>query len=137
MLPTHATLVDSSGVGGYALRHFGEGVTIPPGIHRPCKIALFVQPGYRSLVWSARIEGTAAVGRMRLATDTTQVGHLSGGVSGGPTMGTAIEGPPDEHGGWTIGAKVDYQSAGCGLLALCLYGTLSGGRVTWIAASQV
>jgi hypothetical protein len=142
LLPVVPRLFQSSGVGGYARRAWGDGVDLDTQMPRlTCPLTIYMAKELRTLHWRARLvpktTGAALFGQVRLAADGNQPGAQN--VSFQPeesVVDLRALGAPDANDGWTIGGKgIVSPSTDC-YAGFALYGTGAGLRVVWAAISQ-
>ena len=142
LLPVEPQLVMRGALAGWAKRCYGEGWKYDPmKAARGCPLVLHVLEGFPVINWIARVECDPECGRvsgtLRIASDTAQAGaHAAGLMPEGSSIDLTKLGDPDEHGGWFVAGRARMIIQGEQMLALQLYGMLSGARVRWFAASQ-
>lgn len=138
MLPVNLQLLKTSACGGYVKRSFGQGWQYDPLRASKGPALFFFAVPQQDIHWKARLQanGEQVNGALRIAPDTAQPGASVVGMHGMSAVSLADLGPPDEHGGWTIGGRVGFMAADACYLGLMLYGAATGVRVMWFAAGQ-
>lgn len=141
-LPTDVDLFGRNAVAGYFRRGWGVGWPFADqaAAQRGCPMLLFVATERPYIHWVARLVPYGEkerAGRLRLTTNTSQIGASAGGVSPEIQAPDLAElGPPDAHSGWTIGGRSRVSTIGEGYFGLSLYGNMRGLAVVWSAVSQ-
>lgn len=142
LLPLEQAVLKRSAFSGWARRAYGRGWMFDGRrSSRGCPLMLHVSPEYPLIHWVARIVVDAELGplsgMLRLAADTAQMGaHATGLMPESPPVNVPDLGPPDANGGWFVGGSARANIPADMFLAFQLYGTLTGARVQWFAASQ-
>lgn len=141
-LPAEPALMARNGAASWVRRAWGTGVRFDATTQRRgCGVALYVVGGHQTIHWTARIHAerpeARLAGMFRFGVDTSQAGTLLSGLGQDtPPVQLAELGEPDRFGGWTIGGRGRLISPAEGFMGLGLYGTMTGGRVLWLAVSQ-
>lgn len=144
LLPVDSQLFRYSGVGGYARRAWGSGISLSnqhPRLLVP--MTLFVDQTVRNLNWLVRLIPDAEMpgirrfnGILRLMQDSSQAHSAVGGLGAATQSFDLSEiGAPDAQGGWTLRGTYDLAPHAAGHMGIALYGTAPGLRVVWSAIS--
>lgn len=141
-LPVIPGLFRASGVGGYAKRSWGGGLTLDsrvPSMVAP--LTLYCTPEVRGLTWRARIIASDPKakhdGLVRFVADSGQRTPNKGSYTELDDKVTTLRdlGAPDPEGGWTIGGEGVIGAPHEGHYGFSLYASAPGLRVVWVAAS--